>query len=86
MALCGGPALHLFNATELERLVCGNPILDFSALQGAARYEGGYDKDHRVSSMRTLLLAANQGPNVIFKVLNRTKCVLLFPASPARWK
>jgi hypothetical protein len=49
MMLCGGPAIHLFSATELERLVCGNPILDFSALQGNARYDGGYHAEHKVS-------------------------------------
>ncbi len=46
--LCTGPALHLFSATELERLVCGNPILDFAALQKSARYEGGYMAEHKV--------------------------------------
>lgn len=35
-------ALQLFSATELERLVCGNPFLDFDSLQKNARYEGGY--------------------------------------------
>ena len=48
MMLCGGPAIHLFSATELERLVCGNPILDFLALQNNARYDGGFTADHRV--------------------------------------
>lgn len=33
---------QLFSATELERLVCGNPFLDFESLQKHARYEGGY--------------------------------------------
>lgn len=47
--LCGGPALQLFSATELERLVCGNPFLDFDSLQKSARYEGGYHAEHRVS-------------------------------------
>lgn len=42
LMLCGGPALQLFSATELERLVCGNPFLDFDNLQKSARYEGGY--------------------------------------------
>lgn len=42
LMLCGGPALQLFSATELERLVCGNPFLDFDSLQKHARYEGGY--------------------------------------------
>lgn len=46
MMLCGGPALHLFSATELERLVCGNPHLDFAALQASAKYEGGYNAEH----------------------------------------
>ena len=49
MMLCGGPAMHLFSATELERLVCGNPLLDFKALQVNARYDGGYNAEHRVS-------------------------------------
>lgn len=57
MMLCGGPAMHLFSATELERLVCGNPILDFSALQSNARYEGGYSAEHRVSCAPSSLWA-----------------------------
>ena len=48
MTLCGGPAIHLFSATELERLVCGNPLLDFDAMQANARYDGGYSPEHRV--------------------------------------
>ena len=48
LMLCGGPALQLFSATELERLVCGNPCLDLDGLQRGARYEGGYHGDHRV--------------------------------------
>ncbi|GLC36844.1 hypothetical protein PLESTB_000776500 [Pleodorina starrii] len=44
-AVCWGPAMSLFNAQELERLVCGNPRLDFGALRDAARYEGGYSRD-----------------------------------------
>jgi hypothetical protein len=55
MTLCGGPAIHLFSATELERLVCGNPLLDFAALQANARYEGGYGPDHRVRMACPLL-------------------------------
>ncbi|CAD7697676.1 unnamed protein product [Ostreobium quekettii] len=43
--ICGGPAIHLFNAAELERLVCGNPFLDFDALEKNARYEGGFKVD-----------------------------------------
>ena len=49
--LCGGPAIHLFSATELERLVCGNPLLDFDAMQANARYDGGYSPEHRVSAL-----------------------------------
>lgn len=41
------PALQLFSATELERLVCGNPFLDFDSLQKHARYEGGYSPGER---------------------------------------
>jgi ubiquitin-protein ligase E3 A len=48
LMLCGGPALQLFSATELERLVCGNPTLDFDNLVRNARYEGGYHAEHRV--------------------------------------
>jgi ubiquitin-protein ligase E3 A len=48
LTLCGGPALQLFSATEIERLVCGSPCLDFDALVRSARYEGGYQHDHRV--------------------------------------
>ena len=49
--LCAGPALHLFSATELERLVCGNPILDFTAFQKSARYDGGFFADHPVRDL-----------------------------------
>lgn len=48
LTLCGGPALQLFSPTELERLVCGTPCLDFDGLQRAARYDGGFHPDHRV--------------------------------------
>lgn len=44
--VCGGPALTMFTAVELELLVCGLPHLDFDGLQQAARYEGGYDAHH----------------------------------------
>ena len=48
LTLCGGPALQLFSPTELERLVCGSPCLDFDGLIRAARYDGGYHPEHRV--------------------------------------
>jgi len=53
--LCGGPAIHLFSATELERLVCGNPLLDFDAMQANARYDGGYSPEHRVRPQHNLI-------------------------------
>ena len=63
MMLCGGPAIHLFSATEIERLVCGNPILDFLALQNNARYDGGFTADHRVrpALMRASLTRLSAG-------------------------
>lgn len=30
---------------ELERLVCGNPNLDFAALERHAKYDGGFSKE-----------------------------------------
>lgn len=47
LMLCGGPCIALFSPTELERLVCGTPLLDFGALQGAAKYEG-YTREDQV--------------------------------------
>lgn len=38
--VCGGEALSLFRAEELELLVCGNPRLDFEALEAAAKCDG----------------------------------------------
>jgi hypothetical protein len=35
--VCGGAALDLFTASELELLICGNPVLDFHALQRGTR-------------------------------------------------
>ena len=31
--VCGGPALRMFIPEELELLICGNPSLDFLALE-----------------------------------------------------
>ena len=64
-----GPVIHLFSATELERLVCGTPLLDFGALQRAARYDG-YTADSQVRCCR---LDAPSG---------RIEC---WPACPALW-
>ena len=35
--VCGGAALDLFNAEELELLICGNPTLDTHDLQAGTR-------------------------------------------------
>jgi alpha-tubulin suppressor-like RCC1 family protein len=40
------PSLHLFTARELRLLVEGEHQLDFTALQSAATYEGGYSAEH----------------------------------------
>jgi ubiquitin-protein ligase E3 A len=33
---------QLFRPEELELLICGNPELDFEALESAARYDDGF--------------------------------------------
>lgn len=43
--MCGGAALDLFDAAELELLICGNKTLDFIALEKAAQYEDGFTAD-----------------------------------------
>jgi ubiquitin-protein ligase E3 A len=40
--VCGGDALDLFTAPELELLLCGNPVLNFQDLEKGANYEDGY--------------------------------------------
>jgi len=40
--ICYGPTLSLFDAQDLEVQICGDPSLDFAALEAAALYEGGY--------------------------------------------
>lgn len=40
--VCGGAAITLFHAEELELLVCGSPEFDFAELQQAAQYADGY--------------------------------------------
>ena len=44
----GGKALKLFRPEELELLVCGNPKLDFEALEEHSKYEDGYSRDDPV--------------------------------------
>jgi ubiquitin-protein ligase E3 A len=46
--VCSGPAFDLFIAEELELLLCGNPTLDFEALQRGTRYEDGYDENSAI--------------------------------------
>ncbi|UPQ97120.1 chromosome condensation regulation protein [Chloropicon primus] len=43
--VCGGPALALFRPEELELLVCGQPSLDFGALELSTHYDAGYTND-----------------------------------------
>lgn len=44
----GGKALGLFRPEELELLICGNPKLDFDALEEHSKYEDGYSRDDPV--------------------------------------
>lgn len=44
----GGKALSLFRPEELELLICGNPRLDFDALEEHSKYEDGYTRDDTV--------------------------------------
>lgn len=46
--VCGGAALDLFNAEELELLICGNPVLDTHELEAGTRYEDGYSGSEEV--------------------------------------
>jgi hypothetical protein len=43
MRVCGGQAIELFSPRELELLVCGNPVLDFEALERVTQYDDGFD-------------------------------------------
>ncbi len=45
MQICYGPMLSLFDAQDLEVQICGDPSLDFAALEAATLYEGGFSKD-----------------------------------------
>jgi hypothetical protein len=42
------PALMFFDPHELEMSVIGTPVLDMSALEGSAEYDGGYSAKHEV--------------------------------------
>ena len=48
MRVCGGAAIELFTAEELELLVCGNPTLDFEALEKVTHYDDGFEEDSPV--------------------------------------
>ncbi|EDO40302.1 predicted protein, partial [Nematostella vectensis] len=49
--VCGGSALTLFCADELELLICGHHVLDFSDLVLAASYDDGYSAQHSTIKM-----------------------------------
>ena len=40
--------MSLFRPEELELLICGNPELDFEALEQKSKYEDGYERDDAV--------------------------------------
>ncbi|KAJ5077046.1 e3 ubiquitin-protein ligase hectd2-related [Anaeramoeba ignava] len=46
--VCEGMVLSLLRPEELELLVCGDPIFDFSALQAVCKYEDGYTATSQV--------------------------------------
>ena len=46
--VCSGTFFDLFRVEEVELLVCGEPELDFEALQDGTVYEGGYDENDLV--------------------------------------
>lgn len=58
LGLCQGPALGLFTPLDLQQVVQGHGCLDISALQTAATYRGGYDKDTPVVTWLWELLAS----------------------------
>lgn len=68
--VCGGTALSLFSPEELELLICGCPVLDFSQLELAATYEDGYSAQHP-----TIRMLWNIFNNMTIK---QKKAVLMF--------
>ncbi|KAJ3097588.1 hypothetical protein HDU96_000336 [Phlyctochytrium bullatum] len=46
--VCGGRALKMCRAEELELLVCGTTNLDFTDLEKGAGYDDGYNPEHQV--------------------------------------
>jgi len=49
--VCGGVALDIFEAKELELLICGNPVLDMQDLRDGASYDDGYDAESKAIHM-----------------------------------
>ena len=47
LKVCGGEVIKMFKPEELELLICGNPLLDFKALENVAKYEG-YTKNSQL--------------------------------------
>lgn len=48
--VCGGKALGMCRASELELLICGSTLdeLDFKQLEEGAQYVDGYTKSHHI--------------------------------------
>jgi ubiquitin-protein ligase E3 A len=46
--VCGGQALKMCRADELELLICGTTELNFKDLEAGAEYDDGYSSDHEV--------------------------------------
>ena len=51
LKVCGGEVLKMFKPEELELLICGNPVLDFKALESVTKYEG-FTKDSQTVSAK----------------------------------
>ncbi|KAJ1656434.1 hypothetical protein IWQ61_003991 [Dispira simplex] len=47
-SVCTGNAIRLFQAEELEQLICGSSDLDFRALEEVTLYDGGFTAKSRV--------------------------------------
>jgi len=47
LKVCGGRALSMFIPQELELLICGNPKLDFQALERVTQYMDGFTEESR---------------------------------------
>ena len=54
--VASGPALDLFRPEELQLCVTGSAELDFTALEGAARYEDPYTADSRCARSHSQII------------------------------